>query len=349
MATEADSRTGQAPKAARSWVGQLLGYGIGAACLYWVFHDIRFSELMRSLATINWWWVPLAVVLVLLVYVCAAWEWQLLLRPAGHLSLGQSLQAVLAGRFANDMLPVHAGYIVRVYLASRWSGKSIAAVVPSLVIERLFDAFWLAVGFAVTSLFFPLPEGLARTGDVLGGIILLGIAVVTWTIVRKHRVSAEPEHGWLSHWKAFVRVRSFVQRLAQGVRGLGRSPLILAGLGLSIVKLLLQALTFFILLQAYGFAFTFWVKLAVFIIAFIGLSMPSTPAGLGVFQFLCAAGLKYFGVAKPAASGFALLAYVVLTAPLTLAGFIAVTRSGLSLHQIRHEIGQWKNMLPGRK
>jgi len=59
---------------------------------------------------------------------------------------------------------------------------------------------------------------------------------------------------------------------------------------------------------------------------------------VGVFQLLCVAGLRYFGVSKPTASAFALLAFVVLTAPLTLAGFVAVTRSGLSLRQIRHEI-----------
>ncbi len=75
--------------------------------------------------------------------------------------------------------------------------------------------------------------------------------------------------------------------------------------------------------------------------------MPSTPAGLGVFQLICAASLRFFGIAKPTASSFALLTYVVLTVPLALSGVIAISRTGLTLHQIRHEIGQWKRNWAG--
>ncbi|MGH7968703.1 MAG: hypothetical protein ACREIC_08260, partial [Limisphaerales bacterium] len=69
---------------------------------------------------------------------------------------------------------------------------------------------------------------------------------------------------------------------------------------------------------------------------------PSTPAGIGVFQLVCVAGLRFFGVPRPAASSFSLLAYIVLTAPLTIAGFFAAAQSGLTLAQIRREIAQWK-------
>lgn len=326
----------------RRWGWQLLSYGIAAACLYWVFHDISVPELLRSIAGIDWWWVPLAAVLDVSVYFCTAWEWQLLLRPITRLSFAKTLQAVFAGRFANDVLPVHAGYIIRVYLASRWSGCGIAGVVPSLLIERLFDALWLALGIGLTTLFFPLPEDLARAGEILGGLIVLGTVVVMWTIFRKKKAAASPGKGILSRWKVVVRARAFVGRLAEGLRGIGRSQLILAALGISILKLVLQATAFLCLLWAYAFPFPFRIKLAVFLIAYIGISMPSTPAGMGVFQVICAAGLQFFGVSKPVASGFALLAYVVLTAPLAIAGFVAVTRSGLTLRQIRHEIGQWK-------
>lgn len=342
MQREDGSRPAKISKPARRWIWQLLGYAIAAACLYWVFRGIRFSDLLRSMAEISWGWVPVAAVFDLLVYVCAAWEWQLLLRPIGRLSFSQALKAMFAGRLANDVLPVHTGYIVRVYLAARWSRRSIAMVIPSLLIERFFDVLWLALGIGLTSLFFPLPQHLSRAGELLGGVILVAIAGLVWTIVRKKEAAAEREVGRFWRWKAAIKIRSFLQRLGDGVRGIGRSYLILAALGLSIVKLILQCLAFLALLQAYAFDFSLSIRLAIFLIAYIGISMPSTPAGVGVFQLLCSAGLRLFGVPKPVASGFALLAYVVLTAPLTLAGFIAVTRSGLSWRQIRREIGEWK-------
>lgn len=326
----------------RRWGWQLLGYAIAAGCLYWVFHNVPFAQVLRSILRIDWWWVPLAAALDLLVYACAAWEWQLLLKPAGHLSFGQTLKALLAGRFANDVLPVHAGYIIRVYLASAWTKATIAEVLPSLLIERLFDSFWLALGIGLTAFFFPLPSKLARTGEILGGFIVAGVAMITWTTFRKRKPRSTQRPARFSHSKTVLRLHSFLQRLAQGLRSIGRSNLILAALGLSIIKLIIQCLAFLALLHAYALQFSLWTQLAVFIIAYIGISMPSTPAGIGVFQLLCVAGLRFFGVPKPVASGFALLAYVVLTLPLAIAGLIAVTQSGLTLRSIRRQISQWK-------
>lgn len=329
----------------RHWAGQIVGYAVGLGCLYWVFHDIHLGEFVQSLARIDWWWVPLAVVLDLLVYVCAAREWQLLLKPVGHLSMGLTLKALFVGRFANDVLPVHAGYVLRVYLASRWLGRGLATVIPSLLIERLFDALWLALGIGFTTLFFPLPKDFARTGEVLGGMLLLGIAVVGWTILRNGRAAKASRGGRLARSKLVVKARAFIHRLGEGLRGIGRSQLLWAALALSVLKLVLQGLSFLALVQAYNFPFPLRVKLAVFLIAYIGLSMPSTPAALGVFQLVCAAGLHFFGVSKSEASGFALLAYVVLTVPLAVAGLVAVMRSGLTWRQIRAEVGSWKAAL----
>ncbi len=240
----------------KRWLILLLSYGLAGLCLYLVFHGISLQELLLSLAGIRWWWVALAILLDLLVYACAGWEWKLLLRPVGRISFPRALQAVLASRFANDVLTIHAGYVVRIFLTIRAVRTEVAPVISSLLIERIFDVFWLVLGIGLTTVFFPLPAELARAGDILGGGLLAGVALTTWLILRPRR-----ETG------------------------------------------------------------------------------PTSRAG--VFQLVCAAWLRFFGVSKPVASGFALLSYVVLTAPLTLAGFVAAAHSGLTLAQIRHEVRAW--------
>ena len=327
----------------------LLSYGIAGGCLYWVFHDLQFSELARSFRAIIWWWILPAIILDLLSYVCAAWEWQLLLQPIGRLSLWQTTKAIFAGRFANDVLPVHAGYVIRVYLAARWLGRGLAAVIPSLLIERLFDGLWLAIGIGLVALFFPLPLQMARAGAVLGGVILAGALAVTWMIVRK-KGEVPGQTAPAPTWGRPLRHLYFLfHDLENGIRSIGKSGLLLAALGLSVLKLVLQALSLIAVLQAYGFDFSVWVDLAVFMITYIGISLPSTPASLGVFQLFCVAGLCFFGVPKPIASSCALVAYLVLTAPLAIAGFVAVAQSGLTLRQVRQEIAQWKSNGPQRR
>jgi len=327
---------------ARHWLILFLSYGVAGVCLYWVFHGLSLAELLRSMVGIDWRWVALSLVLNFSVYVCTGWEWQLLLQPVGRLSFGRAFQAVFASRFANDALPVHAGYVVRIGLTCRALGSSVAPVVSSLLIERIFDVFWLVLGIGLTTLFFPLPSEVARAGDILGGGLVASLALIAWLVLKPHRTTEPPSHGWLSRWRFVARVRLFLDRLAQGIRSVGTSGVALAALGLSVAKLALFCAAFLLLLKAYGFSLPTWVSLAVFLIAYAGISMPSTPAGIGVFQLVCAAGLRFFGVPRAAASSFSLLAYVALTAPLTIAGFFAAAHSGLTLARIRREWAGWK-------
>ena len=292
------------------------------------------------MSIIDWWWLIPAAILDLSVYACAGWEWHLLLQPVGRLSTRQAIQAVFAGRFANDVLPVHAGYVIRIYLAAHWMGKSISSIIPSLLVERLFDGLWLATGIGLLILLFPLPSDLTQAGTALGLIILAGTVILCWIIVRRPR-EGRVVPGALYRWKAAATICSFIKELDEGLRTIGRSYLALVALGISLLKLALEALAFLAVLNAYDFGFSFWIKMTVFLVTYIGISVPSTPAGLGVFQLFCTAGLMHFGIAKPLASGFALVAYVVLTAPLAIAGWVAITQSGLTLRQARNEIRQW--------
>ncbi len=319
----------------RRWVTGLLSYLIAAGCLYWIFHDVQWRELLQTLGRVDWVWTPLSIFCGLLTYVCVAWQWQFLLRPLGRLSLPRLAQAVFAGRFANDVLPVHMGYVIRVYLAARWMGKDLAAVVPSLVVERLFDGFWMALGIGITALFVPLPGELLRAAEVLGGTILGGTGVLVFLLWRRHQRMREGRPPPHARWKVLRRAQTLLDRMAGGVAGIARSPWLGMVVVLSLSRLLLQALAFLPLLWAYGFRLPLSVQFAVFLIAFVGLSLPSTPASAGVFQLFCVAGLTLFHVPRPAATGFALLAFVILTVPLSLAGFVAVARSGMTLRQLR--------------
>src|SRR3974390_150070 len=251
------SETPEILKRLKRFAWNFLSYGVAVSCLYWVFHDIRFASVLQSIQAVHWWWLVPAIILDLLVYVCAGWEWHLLLKPLGRLSPWLTTKAVFAGRFANDVLPVHAGYIIRIYLAARWMGISVASIVPSLLIERIFDGLWLAIGIGSLSLFFPLPSSLARAGNALGAIIIIGAAVTGWMILRKRKEPANVE-STPSGWGVVRKLNRFIIEVDNGIRGIGRSYLILAALVLSIVKLVLQGLAFLCVIPAYDLTFSFW-------------------------------------------------------------------------------------------
>ncbi len=101
------------------------------------------------------------------------------------------------------------------------------------------------------------------------------------------------------------------------------------------------------MIWAYGLQTPVWTGVAIFLIAYLGITVPSTPASVGVFQFFSVLGLELFGISKTTASGLSLVAFVVLTAPLAAAGFLAVMRSGMKWHHLRAQLTDLKERING--
>lgn len=317
---------------------QWLGYVLAAAGLIWVFHDIRLGELPAQMARIHWGWVGLALVCDVLTYLCQGWRWRLLLEPVGELSAWRTTQAVYAGLFTNEVLPMRFGELVRAYLASRWLAADFPAVIPSMMVERLLDGVWLAVGVGVTAMFVPVPRNLLEAGDALGAVMLVATGLFVYVVVRKEKEleagSSAPGQGGKS------RAKAFILRLARGLREIGLAKAFgLAG-GLSLVMMVLQALAFWLILRAYGLELSFWVGAAVYLIVHLGTAVPNAPANVGTYQFFTVVGLTLFGVDKTTAAGFSVAVFILLTAPLWIIGSLALSRSGTTLYALRTEIDE---------
>ncbi len=320
-----------------------MGYAVGIGCLYWLFHNLPFRQFVQSLAGVDWWILGPAVLLSMAAYLCVAWEWQFLLRPVGIFSFWPAAQAVFAGRFANDALPLHVGYLVRAFLASRWMRASLAAMAPSLMMERLWDGFWLAVGIGALSVVMPLPAAIVRSRNILVGVVAVGIALTTAVVVWRGRRPAP----LLTRQTGFMaRIKPFLDCVAGGMRDIVRAHILAPVLFLSLLKLVIQAALIIALLKACHIELSTVAGLAVFVIGYLALCVPATPAGLGLYQVFVVAILGYFGVSKPEAASFSLLSFIGLTLPPALTGFFALAGTGLTLRGIRGEL-QNKNKSAG--
>ena len=334
LSDSSSSRAG--PRSGR--LAQWFGYLLAVAGLIWVFHDIRLAELPAQMTSIHWGWVGVALVCDVLTYLCQGWRWQLLLEPVGELSAWRTTQAVYAGLFTNEVLPMRFGELVRAYLASRWLAADFMAVIPSMVVERLLDGVWLAVGIGLTVMFVPLPRNLLEAGDALGAAMLVATALFVYVVVRKEKqleagtaANAPGRQSWL---------KLFVARLAKGLREIGLARAFgLAG-GLSLAMMVLQALAFWLILWAYGLKVSFWIGAAVYLIVHLGTALPNAPANVGTYQFFTVVALTLFGVDKTTAAGFSVVVFILLTLPLWILGSIALSRSGRTLYSLRAEINQ---------
>jgi len=298
----------------------------------WVFHDVRFSELPSYIRNISWGWVVLAIVADILSYVCQGWRWRLLLKPVGKISTVTATKAIYAGLFASEILPMRFGEFVRAYVVSQGLSAKVSAVFPSMLVERLFDGILLTTALGLSVTFVTLPRELRQAGDIFALFTMIGVAAFIYLVLP--RDSADAATGQPGGRMAGRRIRKFFNSIAEGLRAIHRGRDFYSSFAVSIPFLALQALAFWLIMRAYGLEFSVLIGAVVFLIVHLGTAIPNAPANIGTYQFFTVVGLMVFGVDKTVATGFSIVVFVLLTAPLWFIGFIALIRSGFSLNQI---------------
>ncbi len=308
-----------------------IGYLLAAAGLIWVLRDFQPGQLRVLIANLDWRWIAPAVVCDVMSYVCQGARWRLLLKPLGDLTTLRATQAIYAGLFTNEILPMRLGELVRAYLASRWTAAKFVAVIPSMVVERLFDGVWLAAGIGLTAVFAPLPKYLIRAADALGAGVILAAGALCYFVLRPpnaKRFGAGPLRF----------VSSLLEKLSGALQGMARTREFYLSLAGSLLPLAFQAMAFWLVMLGCGLQLSFWIGAAVFLIVRLGTVIPGAPANIGSYQFFTVVGLTLFGVDKSAATGFSLVVFALLTLPLLVVGFVAMSASGTSLLKIRREV-----------
>jgi glycosyltransferase 2 family protein len=315
-----------------------LTYTVAIACLLWVLRDLDIARLRRHMMHMGWGWVALALLADTLAYVTRAIRWQTLLRPVGRLSILKITQALYAGQFANGVLPMRFGEVVRAYLVSRWLPTELASVIPSVAVERLLDGVWAVIGMGLIAIFVSLPRDVLDAGDALGIFLLLDVGLLSYLVFQKKDFASKKKPTRSGAFTLLRRSRPFLGRLAKGFREIGMTRVFSGAFGLTFSFLFLQAVSFWLVSVAYGLGLSFVEGVAIFLITFLGTIVPGTPANIGVYQFFCVVGLRLFGVEKVVATGFSLVVFFVLSVPFWTLGFLALSKSGMTLYGIKKEI-----------
>jgi len=318
----------------RRWPA-LAGCAVGGICLIWLVRQTSPSEALASVRRLNWSLVAFAVAADIAAYVIQGWRWSLLLRPVGRTSWVATTEAIYVGLFANEILPLRTGEIVRAYALSRSLQTSVRSIVPSILVERLFDGIWLGIGVSVTALLVPLPAHLREASDIFGAAILIGTCAFVLMMLRS---SASPDTSMAPDPNSSTWVRaagSAIHDVAVGLHNIGFTRTTLAAAALSLLFLCSQALAFWLVMRACGLIMSPWVAAAVLVMVHLGTVVPNAPANVGTFQVFTIIGLSLFGVERAVATAFSMVLFLVLTIPLWALGAFAVVRRGLSIETLR--------------
>jgi glycosyltransferase 2 family protein len=318
----------------KSRVPRIIGYGLAAASLIWVLRDFHIVKALHELANVNYKWVLLGMTFDVVSYGVQALRWKWLLIPFGKVRLTRAIRAVYAGLFANLVIPLRPGEVLRSYLLANSEEISLGRVLGSVGVERLVDLVIAAAGLAIVSLTVDLARPFKKIADTLGivtliilGIIVLVIFYLEYKLGKDEKPEGRPQ-----------RIPGRAMAALLGLHAMGTAPSFYPAVLASLLMPFCQVLGLWAMMKGYGLNLPFLAAVVVLLVINLGVSLPNAPANVGSYQFFCVVGLGVFHVEKSTATGFSIFAFLALTIPIALLSFVALIRSGLSLKSMREKV-----------
>lgn len=308
------------------WLGTAVAYTLSMLCLLWVYHDFDWRTELPKLRRIHVGWIALAVASDVLVYVSQAWRWNILLRPVSRLPLWKSVQAIYIGLFANEVLPLRSGELIRCYLLTVWDRVPFALVLSSALIERLIDGVWLISGFAVVSLFVDLPKEIeAAVWTLVFLVVVIGGLVVFAVLSERFAHHVSTRHRW----------SEAVRTVIEGLHAMGKSRSFIVAVAASTVYLALQVIPIHAMLEGYGLDLPWGSAAVVLVVLRLGTIVPGAPGNVGLFHLFAYLALhRVLGVDPQTAKSISGVMFFVVTVPLLAAGAVALALTGSEIREV---------------
>ncbi|HUM16494.1 MAG TPA: lysylphosphatidylglycerol synthase transmembrane domain-containing protein [Candidatus Nitrosotalea sp.] len=306
----------------------LLGLAVSVGLLVYFFWDVDLRVIAGRLRQTLWAYLALSVALNFVSLWMRALRWFYLFPPGTHPR--HLFRALVIGYMGNNLLPLRAGELVRVYVASR-RGQQFGTTFATVVVERVLDG--LAVGLIVAALLLvvPVPTDLRWSivvfllVDLMGILILVTIATLPGVCrglieTLFHRV------GWLER-----RLNGLLDTMVEGLRGLRAARHAGPIVACSTAIWLFFALSIWTALHAAHLDLPLVAGWTVVAFLGLGVSLPSSPGFVGVVQAATVLALALFAVPRTEALSFSLLMHASQFFPVTLLGLLYLLVEHVSL------------------
>jgi uncharacterized protein (TIRG00374 family) len=333
----------------RLWSSKVLRYSAGTLvsllALYLALRNVDFDQVGNALRAANYRLVVLALISVAFNQLARAYRWRVLLgaSPSGKLqpgvrrdrfSLFDLLLSLLSAQLLNTVYPARLGDLSRAYvIGSRGPGK--VFTLGTIVLEKLLDTLAYGGIFLVMLLALPLPGWVGGSVSTFALATALATLVVVVLAYRPQIVLA-PVGRLFAHFPGRM-TQSVQSHLHDGMDSLrtlrNRSELARALIWTALIWVT-AVLNNALILQAMHLSLPWMAPFFILVVLQIGISLPSTPGSLGVFEYACILALSLFSVGRADALGFAFVLHAVVFLPVIVFGFLSFLYLGFNVDQV---------------
>ena len=357
-------------KKARFWIGIV----ISILALAFAFRQVDLEGVWQALAGVNYWLLAASLLPLGLFLLFRAFRWRLLFYPRTGLRIINLTAVISIGYLLSNIFPARLGDVARAYLIGDTEEVSRSAAFSTIVAERVLDALSAVAGFFLALLLLgtargpsaPLPPWMLRSGLIVGAAALVAVAVFVVLVRRREwtlgllarilrflrwpdcqameafwcRLAGRTHLRFLARlpWADRERLVEIAGSFIEGFQGI-TSPRL--GLPLLLWSALIWgviSLYYWLVLLAFDPAQPFAAGLAVTSVTALGMTVPSSPGYIGVFELITRETLVLFDMAPEAALSYALVAHAVVYFVYILLGLGGMVLQNLSYAEIQQRI-----------
>ena len=267
------------------WLKLSLGFILSFLGLYFAFQNIDLNDLLKSFESINYFWIFVAIILLILYTYIRSLRWRLLLFSLKLVTIKDLFASNMVGYFGNSILPFKMGEILRGYAISRNNDLKTSTVLGSIVLERVCDLGGLLILLLFVTLFYSFPYDIGLSLLISAAAILI-VLILLWFISFKKELIMNKIKG--TNLMDFKTVISFIKTLSSFSIGFSSLNSFRSFIYVSLLTFvswfILYLVTYYTLLSLnlqIG-----WVEIAVvLLLTSMAMSVPAAPGAIGTHHF----------------------------------------------------------------
>ncbi len=335
-----DGRRVRPPTWLRAGLRWLPGVVVSAAAIIVLLAVVDVQQLVAAWQRANLVYFLPGLVLLLVAMAARGLAWRVL---AGRtIAPMRAFWVLNVGYLVNAILPLRLGDLARAVLAGTpHAGEpaqlSPSAALSSVILERVLD---LAFTFGLVMLALPVVGGQSwgsravlwiTLAAVLGLVGVLVAGMVRVPLTRLLGADATPgstRARWASRLEQFLR----------GLQALRDWRVVVPALLLLCATWLAWLLEYTVLLRAFLPQASLGQGLVALVGAALGMMIPSSPGGIGVYEAAVAGALAIVGVERETALAYAISVHVFNSAGVITLGLIGLIREGHTLERLMGEV-----------
>ncbi len=316
---------------------------ISAVTLILAVRNVTLSSILTAIKTVDIRYAYLAFGSVAANILAKTIRWKVLLgKPGQKVSLWIIFQAILVGQTLNTIYPARVGDLSRVYIVGdRGPGRMFT--LGSIVLEKVLDTLFYASLVLWMLLSISLPGWVSGWANK-SVVVLIGASLGASILLV---VMAYQPDWFVKTYDLFLR---FISRHLPSLdlsktmtwfrSGITSLEVLKSGRGLVYVTIWLTLSWLTALLNnqftllALGIHLPLTASLLVLVVLQAGISIPSVPGRIGVFEYICVLTLAVFGISQSNAISYGVLLHSIVFILPTLLGLVFLISLGLPLRQV---------------